>query len=921
MSVSTLTLRDLFEACIDRTPAERRAYLSAHCADASLRAHVERLLSADTDDAALFSGGASAAAQAIGEVDKAQPLPPDSRIGTFELLEVLGEGGSSTVFRACREIEGVRQFVALKLLRRGLYSPDAQKQFRRERQALTQLRHSGIARLIEGGVTDSGIAYIALELVEGKPLTEYARERRLNLRQRMALFLQICRAVEAAHRALIVHRDLKPSNVLVADDGQVKLLDFGIAKLLDDTDALQTHLPAFTPAYAAPEQRSGEPITTATDVYALGIVLGELVTGRRLAGDTGRTPSSQVAENTDPGVLPAPAQATRRALRGDLDNIVLKAIANEPERRYASAGALADDVERLLDGRPVAAHPPSRWYRTRKFVLRHRGGVVMALLFVLAITTALGIALWQAQRARMQKQRAEATQAFLVDVFHSNSSNQPDPAKARQTTARQLLDIGAAKIDSALKDAPEGKLELLRLFGGLYDDLSLKDEAVSLRRRQVEVARVVYGAYSDETAAALLDLAGSLNESSFVRELGAAVAQAAAILDAHGDDASPLRGELLRKLSVLYQDTDVPRAIQYAQQSAQVYATLHDAGEQAETLSNLGWLQDHAGAHAQAAVTLQRALDIAAGTGAHSQDLPRYRAYLSDAQFSAMDFGSAASNARAALDGILAINGDEPADTAYFQMRLGKQLARTGHAREAIDLLTRAKATAAGAGGEQPMWAQFMRGDALVRVGAAAEGLPEIDAAIATCRASQPDVVFLAVWLEARAAALSELGRHDEAQVALDEAQQIHARHGEGPATEAGALNAMAQAREALARADAGAAQALLDGAAPAENPATWVGLERALIAADIALARGRPQDAALQAARIRARIYQAGQAAYLPLQLADADLTAGRAELTEGRNDEARPLLQNALTLREQALLPGSPRIEQARGELAKVR
>jgi len=422
------SLRDLFEAAIELAPAARAAFLDLRCADTSLRARVERLLLADADAAALFSGGARAAALAIGDAELAEALPPGSRIGPFDLVAVLGEGGSSTVFHARREMQGVRQDVALKVLRRGLYSPDAQRQFRRERLALGQLQHPGIARLIEGGVTDNGLAYIALDLVEGRPITDYARDNRLDLRARLGLFLQVCRAVEAAHRALIVHRDLKPSNVLVTADGQVKLLDFGIAKLLDRNDETQTRLPAFTPAYAAPEQRDGGLITTATDVYALGILLGELVTGQRLTGQTGRTPSSQITGGEAVGALPAPAPVTRRALRGDLDNIVLKAIEIEPERRYASAGAMADDVERMLDGRPVAAHPPSRMYRARKFIQRHRGGVAATVLFLLALMTAFGIAIWQAKVARdaarsaeREAARANATKDFLVRVFRASA--------------------------------------------------------------------------------------------------------------------------------------------------------------------------------------------------------------------------------------------------------------------------------------------------------------------------------------------------------------------------------------------------------------------------------------------------------------------------------------------------------------------
>jgi serine/threonine-protein kinase len=329
------------------------------------------------------------------------------------------------VFRAARTIDGVRQVVALKLLRRSLYSRDAQRQFRRERRALTQLRHPGIARLIEGGISESGLAYIALDLVEGTPITDHARTLRLDLRARLKLFLQVCRAVEAAHRALIVHRDLKPSNVLVTADGEVKLLDFGIAKLLDADDETQTRVPSFTPAYAAPEQRSGAPITTATDVYALGVLLGELVTGQRLNDGSGRTPSGHVSANTEPGILPAAPAVTRRQLRGDLDNVVLKAIANEPEHRYISAGALADDIERLLDRRPVSAHPPSTWYRAQKFVARHQGGVAITALFALGIIAALGLALWQGRIARHEATRADAMRDFMISAFSEAEPSTP----------------------------------------------------------------------------------------------------------------------------------------------------------------------------------------------------------------------------------------------------------------------------------------------------------------------------------------------------------------------------------------------------------------------------------------------------------------------------------------------------------------
>ncbi|MEO8957858.1 MAG: protein kinase, partial [Rudaea sp.] len=501
----TPSLREIFEQALALAPEARAEFLDSRCPDPKLRAAVERLLAADAAVGTVaLAGGAEAAARAIGDSDTAQALPPGSRIGPFELLEVLGEGGSSTVFRAHRSTDGVRQEVALKLLRRGLYSPDAQRQFRRERQALTQLRHPGIARLIEGGVTDNGLAYIALELVEGKSLTDHARERRLTLRQRLALFLQICSAVEAAHRALIVHRDLKPSNVLVTDDAQVKLLDFGIAKLLDSEDESVTRLPAFTPAYAAPEQRSGAPITTATDVYALGVLLGELITGQRLSEQTSQTPSALVSDQSEPGVLPASAPLTRRFLRGDLDNIVLKAIQAEPERRYVSAGALADDIERLLEGRPVAAHPPSTWYRTRKFIGRHRGGVATTVLFLLAIVAALGLALWQANIAHHEARRANTVRDFVESIFDPLDAGTPVD---KQPSLRELLVTAVDQLDHASGLGPRERVDLLLMFARLDNKVGEADKGQALADRASALAEAQLGPNDSLTLDAVLTTA------------------------------------------------------------------------------------------------------------------------------------------------------------------------------------------------------------------------------------------------------------------------------------------------------------------------------------------------------------------------------------------------------------------------------
>ncbi|RAN81515.1 hypothetical protein B5P43_07075 [Bacillus sp. SRB_336] len=492
---SVPSLRELFEAALPLSAAARTQLLSERCADPLRRAQVERMLAVDAIEGELLStGDAARAARAIGDTCVADALPAGSRIGPFELVEILGEGGSSTVFRAFRDAEGVRQEVAIKLLARGLYTADAQRQFRREREALARLRHPGIARLIEGGVTEGGLAYIALELVDGQPITRYARDRGLDLRQRLVLFLMVCRAVETAHRALIVHRDLKPSNVLVTADGDVKLLDFGIAKLLDEdvTGAIRTQHRALTPAYAAPEQFAQQAVTTSTDVYALGILLDELITGRRRAAGDTTTPSSRVDSSsvaTAYGVAHAlgSVRPLRRKLRGDLDNIVLKAAAIEPERRYASAGALAEDIERHLDRQPVLAHPPSRWYRTSKFIDRHRGGVATTAVFMLAILVSLSVALWQAHVARQQAARANMVRAFVESLF---APIRYGVAAAKQPSLDELLAHGVAKLGASPQMDNGGRVDLLAMFSRLYENLGdaaqsrkLANQAVALSER------------------------------------------------------------------------------------------------------------------------------------------------------------------------------------------------------------------------------------------------------------------------------------------------------------------------------------------------------------------------------------------------------------------------------------------------------
>ncbi len=494
------SLRELFEQALDLPAAERDAFLAQHCPDLQLRARIERLLAADsTDESPLEPTPPAELMTAMAEA----PAPiwqSGQQIGGWTLREFLGEGGSATVFRATRDVEGTLQHAAIKLLHRNLHSAEAQRLFRRERQALAALDHPNIAHLIDGGVTSEGTGYLVIAYVDGLPINDYAVAAGLDLRSRLAMMAVACRAVAAAHRNLIVHRDLKPANILVASDGTVKLLDFGIAKLLDPgqlpIDATRTGFAPLTPGYAAPEQFEGGTITTATDVYALGVILYELLLGERPPRGRPPRPSAHADElPADARRLPAPRTQLRAALRGDLDTLLEKALADEPSRRYAGADPLADDIERYLASQPIHAHPPSRWYRTRKFVQRHRGGVVVTLALLVAILCTSAIALWQAhvarqeaQRANVQALRAQTVRDLLVGLFDAEIPTGP---RNRMPDTAELLQRGTERALRDLDDAPAVQSELLTALGRVYDHLAQPDKGEPVLDAAVAAARRV----------------------------------------------------------------------------------------------------------------------------------------------------------------------------------------------------------------------------------------------------------------------------------------------------------------------------------------------------------------------------------------------------------------------------------------------
>ena len=436
------------------------------------------------------------------------------RIGPYRLESVLGRGGMGAVYAASRADGAYEHQVAVKVVHRSMPGATAALRFRQERQILARLEHPGIARILDGGVTDDRVPYLVLEMVEGDSITEAADRERMSLNERIDLFLEVCRAVEAAHRSLVVHRDLKPANVLVDDERRVKLLDFGIAKLLDDeTDDAGIHtrtgFVAMTPAYASPEQILGDAIGTATDVYGLGLIFFELLVGSQAQPVTdvsptglfqaicGKQPSepSRAVEQLVGDEAESLATLRRttpsrwaRDLRGDLDVIVGRCLSKEPERRYGSAGELALDLERYRKGLPVEARPDSLAYRTRKLIGRHRTAFFAAALALTALVVGLVLAVSGMLRARDAEQRmaaeaqaARQTADFMVQLFDVS-----DPKERTEVpSARVLLDRAAESISGDLDRAPEVRAQLLGTLGRVYANLGAFDRAESMRVQQL----------------------------------------------------------------------------------------------------------------------------------------------------------------------------------------------------------------------------------------------------------------------------------------------------------------------------------------------------------------------------------------------------------------------------------------------------
>jgi eukaryotic-like serine/threonine-protein kinase len=537
----------VFAEALDRPLAERKAFLDEACAgDSELRTAVERLLLADEASDTFLEQPAGELLGLVPEVE------PGERLGPYRLLRRLGAGGMGTVYLARREDEHYQQDVALKILRSGLQGTEAVHRFLSERQILARLEHPNIARLYDGGSTPDGRPYLVMELVEGLPVDEYCDRHQLPVDQRLDLFRRICSAVQYAHQNLLVHRDLKPGNILVTEAGEPKLLDFGIAKRLEPGSATKPDLTRtgsrlMTPSYASPEQVRGEAITTASDVYSLGVVLYGLLAGRTpyrvengLAHEIEGAICEQEPERPSaalfrPGPPPAEEiararaarpQALRRRLQGDLDNIALMALRKEPARRYGSASQLSRDLENHLHSLPVLARADTLSYRTRKFVRRHRVGVSAAAMVVLLVAAFIVSLIVQRRRIAEERDKAQYSLGFLLDTLREAD---PYHSKGEHLTADEITTQGARKISRDLSRHPDVQAALMDTIGEIERGLGRYDRAEPLLERAVELRRVHFGPSSLEVAESLEHLGSLKSDRSRYGESEALLRRALAI--------------------------------------------------------------------------------------------------------------------------------------------------------------------------------------------------------------------------------------------------------------------------------------------------------------------------------------------------------------------------------------------------------
>lgn len=578
-------IASVFTEAVEVSPEERNGVLDRRCGhDRELRREVEELLRAH-ESASLLDRSAADLLLA-GAIDVEVPLT-GTLLGPYRIIAPVGQGGMGAVYRAVRDDEQYRKEVALKVVRGGMDDPAVVRRFMEERQILASLEHPNIVRLLDGGMTEDGRPWVAMEFVaDGLPLDHYADRFLLDIPARLRLFNAAASAVHYAHQNLVVHRDLKMGNILVTPSGEVKLLDFGIARFLRDDAAVEPGeltrigLRMMTPEYASPEQITGGAVTTTSDVYALGVILYILLSGHRPYALWNHGPTHELERAICQEDPPPPGMALRRIdndvpaidqiakcrsttpdrlrreLSGDLDTIVMRAMDKSPSRRYASVQGLEEDIDRYLNGLPVLARRNTPGYRAGKFIRRHRVGVASASGLAFSIV-GFGISMArqrsriarQAGQIRHERDRAERVVAFLKDLFFVSEPGRIDGGG--DVTARELLERGRHRIETELAADPAAQSELMGVIGQVQLSLGLVDEAVSILRHGVDRRSEAFGADSIEYASMVGGLAGALRIKGELSEAEPLFRTALDIACRQGGERTELVADILNELGIL----------------------------------------------------------------------------------------------------------------------------------------------------------------------------------------------------------------------------------------------------------------------------------------------------------------------------------------------------------------------------------
>jgi serine/threonine protein kinase len=844
-------LDELFDL---ETAARERRLAQLEAEDATLAAELRRLLAADDAAGLLDAGVVRAAPTVMSQLSEpAATTPPTEagkRVGHYRLVERVGSGGMGEVWRGER-VDDFEQQVAVKLIRPLLDSPQLRERFARERRILARLDHPNIARLLDGGVAEDGTPWYAMEFVRGSGIVSHADARALDARARVELLLQVCGAVAHAHSLLVIHRDLKPSNILVDEQGRARVLDFGIARLVDedaDVRLTGTGVRVFSPAYAAPEQIRGESVGTAADVFALGAVLFELLTG--LVPHPGRStaPDRLIASLEHEGA-PRPSDALRttgagttsgarttrnpRDLAGDLDTIVATALQPDPARRYAGAAQLADDLRRWLDGRPIAAQPDTAGYRMRKFVARHRIAVGSASAVLLALVAGLGLALWQAnvarehaaradveatranaeaQRAEREAQSARAQTARVKKVkdFLMQTFVQADPLRRTQdspTTVAEALDSALARIDAELADDPALQADLLDDFGEIRAAQGRFEDSQALLDRALAIAEAEHGQDHPAVAETLLNLGALANYRGKDLDGAEPLERALAILE-RDDGGDPLQlANALNSMATIHQMRGdnrharevIERSVAIFRRHAPQHAGLRIA------LTNLAMLYSNENMYAEAeALLLEAIASVEKDLGPSSAHLWPNLFTLGDIQYA---LGRPDDELRTHERALAVARENYPGDhpwTASSLIEVGSIHARRDRMKQGEPLMREGIAMYQRLDSPIAITGRRRLAIALRSDGRAQEALEEMSAAWDTCIARDLRQQQTCIVIRAnRAHMLALHGQGDTALREADAALAALAELGDGLASEVGqARQARAAALAALGRRD-----------------------------------------------------------------------------------------------------------------------